>query len=85
MTYPNLFAKYKPLRGRDWIKAIPAEELQVFISIGMEENQHGRLGGLALAKKRDMKSLGRIGGIVTSSKRAWQRALVQEMENLGKV
>ena len=85
MTYPDLFAKYKPLHGRAWIKALPREDLDVFISIGMEENQHGRLGGLAIAKRgRDyMSRIGRIGAIAANSKRLWNRLMIEEMYKEG--
>ena len=49
--HPNLFKnRYPKLKGRDWIKKIDPEDKQVFISIGMTHNQHGKLGGKHRAK-----------------------------------
>jgi len=85
MTYPNLFAKYQPLKGKAWIKALPRDELQVFIDIGLQACEHGRLGGLAIAKRgrEHMSKIGRIGAIVTNSKRLWNRLMIEEMEKEG--
>jgi len=57
MTYPDLFQAYKPLKGRDWIKTLPDEDKKVFIQIGLEAGDHGRLGGIARAEtaKRDRR------------------------------
>jgi hypothetical protein len=83
--YPNLFkSKYAPLRGRAWVKALSREDLKVFIEIGLQANQHGRLGGLSTASKPGhMAKIGRIGAIVTNSKRLWNRLLLDEMEKIG--
>jgi hypothetical protein len=56
MIYPKLFKnKYPFLRGRDWLRYILSDDLHVFITIGLENSQHGYLGGIARARtaKRD--------------------------------
>lgn len=83
MTYTGLFAKHQPLKGRAWIKSLPPEDRAVFVQIGLEENRHGQLGGRAIYMQRGrgyMSSLGRIGAIATNSKKAWKRALQEELE-----
>lgn len=83
--YPGLFAQYEK-RGRGWIKAISPEDLQVFIRIGFECSNYGRDGGKALANQRGndyMRHIGRIGAISANSKRAWIKAMQDEMERLG--
>ncbi len=72
MTYPQLFQNYYPLKGKDWLRFIPSEDRRVFVSIGLQEAQHGRLGGIALHKKRGsewFKHIGRLGGIATAKNR----------------
>lgn len=51
------FKIYAPLKGRDWIKRLPPEELQAFVHIGLAYADYGRLGGNVRAKtgKRDSK------------------------------
>ena len=40
------------------------------------------MGGQAHSREH-LRSIGRIGGIVSSSKRLWNRLMQEEMENLG--
>jgi hypothetical protein len=83
MMYLNLFKnKYSVLKGKDWVRRIEPEDRAVFVSIGMEANLHGVIGGRRLAQKRGrayMSKIGRIGAIVANSKRAWNKALLEEM------
>jgi hypothetical protein len=75
-------ARYPVLKGRDWVRRIDPEDRVVFVSIGMEANLHGVIGGQRLAQKKGrayMAKIGRIGAIVANSKRAWNKALVEEM------
>lgn len=87
MIYPNLFKdRYSPIRGKDWIRRLAPEDRAVFVDIGLQALQHGRLGGLALKAKHGNKHLsqiGRIGAIITNSKKAWRKAMQDEMERLG--
>jgi len=82
MLYPNLFKdKYAPLKGKAWIKALPDEELKVFIDIGMQANDHGRMGGCALAEDREhMAKIGQRGAIMTNILRQWRKAVKEETE-----
>lgn len=75
-------ARYPVLKGKDWVRKIDPEDRAVFVSIGAEAHLHGIKGGNALFKAKGndyMKRIGRIGAIVANSKRAWQKALVEEM------
>lgn len=78
---PGLFKnKYPTLSGFDWVRTIEPEDLRVFVDIGLRANDHGRLGGQALAKDRQhMGRIGRIGAIVTNSKKLWNRLLREEV------
>ena len=82
MTYPDLFkSRYPVLKGKDWIRTIESDDQKVFISIGLEEMQHGKLGGQAIVKKKGkkyMSSIGRIGAIAANSIRAWKKAVEEE-------
>lgn len=57
MNYPGIFkGKYgDQLRGKTWLKAIDPQDAQVFVQIGHEAGQHGKIGGQARAAgaKRD--------------------------------
>ena len=58
MMYPNLFKqKYGKLSGRSWIKSIEPDDVRVFVRIGMEHHNYGKMGGCKRAKtaKRDEK------------------------------
>lgn len=83
--YPGIFKARYSLVGKDWIRTIPAEDRAVFVSIGMEANLHGVLGGRATAKKgrAHMSKIGRIGAIVSNSKRAWRKAVIEANYELG--
>lgn len=79
--YPNLFKARYCLSGRDWIKALPPDDLSVFISIGLQAGDHGRLGGLALSQNREhMANIGRRGAIMTNLLRWWRKAVKEETE-----
>lgn len=83
--YPDLFARYEKT-GKDWIKALPPDELQAFIRLGFMHSNYGRDGGKAIVEQRGkdyMSHIGRIGAIVTNSKKAWIKAMQDEMERLG--
>ena len=83
MIYPGLFkARYPVLRGKDWIRTISPDDLKFFIKEGMKAWDYGKMGGAALVEKRGreyMSKIGRIGAIVANSKRAWNKALLEEM------
>jgi hypothetical protein len=82
MTYPGLFSRYQPLKGKGWIKNLPAEERRVFVEIGLQENGHGQKGGRGLYMKRGrehMSKMGRIGAIKTNSKKLWDRLMREEL------
>lgn len=83
--YPNLFKLRYVLRGKAWVRDIEPEDLRVFVSIGAEHHEHGRMGGRAIADQRGadyMRSIGRIGAISANSKRAWVKALQEEQEKI---
>lgn len=86
MTYPDLFSSHKPLRGRTWLRELKRrdpEAVSVFVDIGLQEAGHGQKGGRGLYIKRGrehMQSIGRIGAIVTNSKKLWDRLMREEME-----
>jgi hypothetical protein len=84
--YPNIFRSRYSLRGRDWIKALPVEDLQVFIDIGLQASDHGKMGGRALVQrhgKEHMRKIARIGAIATNSIKAWNKAMQDELLKLG--
>ena len=87
MRYSGLFkARYSSLHGKDWIRNISTEDLQVFIDIGLSASDHGRLGGKSLVKKRGkkyMKEIARRGALVTNMKKYFARAILDEQERLG--
>ena len=60
MLYPNLFKNYPGRQGKDWIKNLPKEDLRVFVEIGLEAGDHGRLGGIARATKAERDQRGRF-------------------------
>jgi len=80
--YTGIFKARYTLKGRAWIRDLSPEDLQVFINIGMQAWDYGRLGGLSHSREH-LRRIGRIGGIVTSSKRFWNRLLLEEMEREG--
>lgn len=63
MKYPNLFQSYYPLKGKDWIRSIPQDDRRVFVDIGMQANDHGRLGGLAVLQKYGREHFARLAKI----------------------
>ena len=80
--FPNLFkSKYPVLEGKDWVRRIEAEDLAVFVDIGLKANDHGRLGGQAVAEDREhMSRIGRVGAIATNSIKAWNKAVKEANE-----
>lgn len=59
--HPGLFKnRYPELRGRDWIRTIEAEDLQAFVGIGNEHNDHGHQGGIARAQAAQRDERGRF-------------------------
>lgn len=86
MMYPGLFKARYPLTGRDWVRHIPDEDRAVFVSIGMEANLHGVMGGQALAQQKGreyMSKIGRIGAIVSNSRKQWNKAVIEANYELG--
>lgn len=83
MTYPGLFKNY-PKQGRDWLKRLDPEAVQVFVNIGLEEGGHGQKGGRAVYMQKGsnyMAKIGRIGAIKANSIKAWKRAMQEELNN----
>lgn len=82
MKYPNLFkSRYPVLNGKDWINSVDPEDKQAFIQIGLQETDYGRSGGHAVVKKygrKHMKSIARIGAIMSNIRREWNRAVERE-------
>lgn len=82
MRYPNLFkSRYPSLQGKDWINSIEPEDRQAFIQIGLQETGYGKSGGHAVVKKygkKHMKSIARIGAIMTNIRKEWNRAVERE-------
>ena len=84
--YEGIFkAHYPVLQGRDWIRNISTEDLAVFVDIGLNCAQHGRLGGKSLVQKRGkkyMQEIGRRGALVTNLKKYFARAILEEQEKI---
>lgn len=80
--YTGIFKSRYTLKGKGWIKALQPDDLQVFVRMGMQAWDYGRMGGKSHSREH-LRSIGRIGGIVTSSKRYWQRLMIEEMEKEG--
>jgi squalene cyclase len=75
--FPGLFSRYQPLRGKGWLKALPPEEVQVFVDIGLKACDHGTMGGKGLVKKygkKYMSKIGRAGAIKANQVKAQKRA-----------
>lgn len=85
--FPGLFqSRYPCLNGRDWLRRIDTEDLQVFVDIGARAHNHGRDGGLAILNKKGreyLQHIGRIGAISANSKKLWNRLMQDEIEKLG--
>jgi hypothetical protein len=82
MTYPGLFSRHQPLKGKGWIKSLPSEDRRVFVEIGLQESGHGQKGGRAIYMQKGkeyMSKLGRIGAIVTNSKKLWNKLMREEL------
>lgn len=61
MTYPDLFARYRPLQGRDWLARLPADERRAFSGIGLMHNRGlHRRGGQARAQTAQRDERGRF-------------------------
>ena len=86
MDYSGLFkARYPSLSGKDWVRNISTEDLQVFIDIGLASADHGRLGGKSLVQKRGrkyMQEIARRGALVTNMKKYFARAILEEQEKI---
>lgn len=82
MKYPNLFkSRYANLQGSNWINSIDPDDKKAFIEIGLQETDHGAKGGHALLKKygrEHLKQMARIGGIVSSIRKQWNKAVERE-------
>ena len=87
MRYPGIFkSRYPSLHGKDWVRNISTEDLQVFIDLGLCAAEHGRLGGKSLVQKRGkkyMQEIGRRGALVTNLKKYFARAILDEQEKIG--
>lgn len=55
--YQGMFKRRFQLRGKDWLRGIPAEERLIFCEIGRVYNGNGHLGGVERARtaKRDRR------------------------------
>lgn len=86
MHYRGLFkSKYKVLAGKDWIRGIDKEDLSVFIDIGLQHADRGRMGGNKLFEKygrEHMKQMGKVGALVVNLRKYFQRAIEEENERL---
>lgn len=85
MNYPRLFNSRYSLQGKDWVRLLEPEDLRVFVDIGAQAHDHGRLGGRGLVAKHGkdhMKKIGRIGAVATNSIKAWRRAVAEENDRL---
>lgn len=75
--YKGLFkSRYPDLKGRDWVRRIEPDDLRVFVDIGNQANDHGKLGGVALVEKRGrehMKKNARLGAIATNILKQWRK------------
>ena len=91
MKYPGLFSnRYGKLQGKDWLLSVEPDDLSVFVDIGHQEAQRGRLGGLAIKEKRPrlnaegknvhLSNIGRVGAVVTNVRREWIKAVRDETE-----
>jgi len=83
MKHPGLFkSKYGQLVGSSWLRSIPAEDRQVFSSLGRAAADHGRAGGRALAEKYGhdyMAKIGARGALVTNIKRYFHNKAMEEL------
>lgn len=80
--YSGIFKSRYALKGRDWVRKISKEDLAVFVDMGLKAHNHGKMGGDAVVKKHGkdhMKSIGRIGAIVTNSWKFWNKAIQEEI------
>jgi hypothetical protein len=59
-AYSGLFQRYQPLQGRDWVKNLPDEDRRVFVDIGLQAADHGKLGGVARAAEAQRDNHGRF-------------------------
>lgn len=82
--YPNLFkARYGELHGRDWLRDIHPEDLEVFIDIGLQATDHGRLGGEALVEQKGkdhMSNIGSRGALVVNVRNWWRKRTYEETQ-----
>jgi hypothetical protein len=55
MDLTGIFKNKYQINGKDWVRRLEPEDLQVFIDIGLKATDFGRLGGIANAEtcKRD--------------------------------
>jgi len=60
MLYPDLFKKFQPRQGKAWVRDLPAEDRRVFVEIGLQAADHGRLGGIARAAQAKLDRRGRF-------------------------
>ena len=59
-AYSNLFSRYQPLHGKDWVRSLPPEDKAVFVEIGLEAGDHGKLGGKVRAMTANRDNRGRF-------------------------
>jgi hypothetical protein len=48
MNLKGMFMKLKP-QGRDWVRRLDPENKRVFIDIGLQAGDHGKMGGAVRA------------------------------------
>ena len=59
--YTGLFkSRYPNITGSDWIRKVDPDDRRVFVQIGHEHAEHGRLGGFARASSAKRDSRGRF-------------------------
>lgn len=82
MTYPDLFkSRYPSLQGKAWLQDIHPDDRKAFSDLGLQQADHGRLGGTSLVKKygrEHMRKIARIGAIMSNIRQEWQRKVWEE-------
>jgi hypothetical protein len=59
--FTGLFKSRYPTKGRrDWVRLLSPEDRQVFVRMGMEAWEYGRLGGQARARSTKRDNRGRF-------------------------
>lgn len=53
-------AKYQDLTGKDWVRRIEAEDRAVFVDLGLQALDHGKMGGEARSAQARRDGRGRF-------------------------